>query len=198
MVDARLADIVNCTSVKTALPCCATCGRQPLPDIHLRGSKRVDHGMLHDVPLESVAAQFPWLRLTPGGGPAVVLAWLHLFRVGNPRMWKLPLAHLKVGANEATMQGLRDVLCSALECISDTSKHGLAFTAREASDVAGVREGELPPQADIFGTALPQAQPLVPPSRPASEDIDAPLCPTMHFLEVAPLLRQPCECTPSL
>ena len=130
--------------------------------------------------------------------PAVVRAWLHLFRVGNPRMWKLPLAHLKVGANEATMQGLRDELCSALECISDTSKHGLAFTAREASDVAGVREGELPPQADIFGTALPQAQPLVPPSRPASEDIDAPLCPTMHFLEVAPLLRQPCECTPSL
>ena len=66
VVEERLADIVNCTSVKTALPCCATCGRQPLPDIHLRGSKRVDHGMLHDVPLESVAAQFPWLRLTRG------------------------------------------------------------------------------------------------------------------------------------
>jgi hypothetical protein len=118
--------------------------------------------------------------------PAVLRAWLHLFRVGNPRMWKLPLAHLKVGANEATMQGLRDELCSALDCISETSKHGLAFTAREASDVAGVREGELPPQADIFGTALPPAQSPAPPAGPEAEDLEAPLCPTMHFLEVAP------------
>ena len=54
------------------------------------------------------------------------------------------------------------------------------------SDVAGVREGELRPQADIFGTALPPAQSPAPPTGPEAEDLEAPLCPTMHFLEVDP------------
>ena len=67
VVEERLTDFVNCTSVTSPLLCCATCGRQPLPAIQASGgARRVDHGRLHEVSLADVAVMYPWVRLTRG------------------------------------------------------------------------------------------------------------------------------------
>jgi hypothetical protein len=67
VVEKRLTDFVNCTSVTSPLLCCATCGRQPLPAIQASGgARRVDHGRLHEVSLADVAVMYPWVRLTRG------------------------------------------------------------------------------------------------------------------------------------
>ena len=80
------------------------------------------------------------------------------------------------------MEGLRADLCGELECIQDSSKHCVAFTAVETSDVAGVRQEQLNPQATPTGTAVPEA----PSPAPEVLACDSPLCATMHFLEAAP------------
>ena len=67
VVEERLTDFINCTSVTSPLLCCATCGCQPLPAIQASGgARRVDHGRLHEVSLADVAVMYPWVRLTRG------------------------------------------------------------------------------------------------------------------------------------
>ena len=90
--------------------------------------------------------------------PRVLLAWMHLFRVGNPDVWKAPLAYLDVSEdNTRRLQGLGDALCSEKERITDTSGFGSDFAAMSRSDVAGVRQGGLPPATDSKGMPLPEA-----------------------------------------
>ncbi len=64
---ARLQAIVRATDVTLPLPCCATCGVRPLPDIPQprlgRRPPSVDQSLLVDVPLAALADRHPWVLL---------------------------------------------------------------------------------------------------------------------------------------
>ena len=89
--------------------------------------------------------------------PRVLLAWLHLFRVGNPDVWEQPLAYLDVSeGNMLRLRGLEKELCDPNERSTDMSGFGLDVANRVRSDVAGVRQVGMPPAIDSSGMPLPE------------------------------------------
>ena len=72
----NLGGFVSCASVTMRLRCCATCGRRPLPDIHLPvqpgRAPLVQLGALVNVPLSQLGRLHPWTRLTRGKCTACV------------------------------------------------------------------------------------------------------------------------------